>query len=268
MLIPLKEYPFAARPMIIAHRGDTTMGAAENSLEAIATASICGADMVEVDLQWTRDEVFVCHHDENIDLPDGNPPRPIHTLNFAELASLGAASPAPFEELLDMVKGKLYVNIEVKEYSTRDPRPFMQALEKMLQKHGMQDQVLISSFRIDYIREAGWFIPTVIIRPDEREFQFFASRAHTPFKLSKAIGELLPSELMREARATSYACMLSELTPERLDDIRRNNIHFSVYTISTEAEFTMAIELGATGLVCENPRDFAVLRNHRFHASK
>ncbi|HZK76113.1 MAG TPA: glycerophosphodiester phosphodiesterase family protein, partial [Candidatus Kapabacteria bacterium] len=100
-MLPLKDYPFAARPMIVAHRGDTSLGAAGNSIEAFASALISGADMIEVDVQWSADEEFVCYHDE------GHPAQqePIYLSTYRELKALDVAS---LVEILTLGKGKTY----------------------------------------------------------------------------------------------------------------------------------------------------------------
>ncbi|SRR5579883_1967469 len=257
-MLPLRDYPFAARPMIVAHRGDTSLGAIENSVEAIAAALVSGADMVEVDVQWSADEEFVCYHNES------HPKfaEPVHRTLFRDLKSERVAS---LVEVLDVGKGKTYFNLEVKEYSARDPKRFMHRLEQVVTELGVADDVIISSFRPDYIREAGWMLPTCIIHPDEEMRQLFTFRAYDePIVLNKPLTSYLPSEMMQIARSTGYACQLTELTPDSLADIQRHNILLGVYTIKSELEFDQAIARGARILVCDRPNEFAALRNARF----
>ncbi len=257
-MLLLKDYPFAARPMIVAHRGDTSHGAGENSVEAAVAALITGADMIEVDLQWTADEEFVCWHDET----HPKLAKPIHQCFFRDVQAAGVAS---LIEILEACKGKTYFNIEVKEYSARDPKLFMHRLVEMLTELGFADYVLLSSFRPDYIREAGWMIPTCIIHPDEEMRMLFTMRAYEdPIILDRPLPSYLPSELMKIARASGYGCQISDLTPEGLADIRKHNIFLGIYTITTELEFDQAIARGARILVCERAEEFAALRNHRF----
>ncbi len=258
-MLPLKDYPFAARPMIVAHRGDTSLGARENSIEAVAGALVSGADMIEVDVQWSADEEFVCFHDEKH--PELGA---IHKTDYQELKKQGVAS---LTEILTIGKGKTYFNIEIKEYSARDPKRFMHALVALLTKLVLDEDVLLSSFRPDFIREAGWKIPTCIIRPDEGMRNLFASRSFAdPIIFDKPLAQYVPSELMKIARATGYACQISELTPDSLADIERHNIFLGVYTIMSDLEFGQAVARGARILVCEHPHKFAALRNHRFPA--
>jgi glycerophosphoryl diester phosphodiesterase len=259
-MLPLKDYPFAARPMIVAHRGDTSLGAKENSIESVASALVSGADMIEIDVQWSLDEEFVCYHDEN----HRELHTPIHSIDYRDLKKQGVAS---LNEILTIGKGKTYFNIEIKEYSARDPKLFMHALVELLTSLGLDDDVLLSSFRPDFLREAGWKIPTCIIRPDEamRNLLTFRSFAE-PILFDKPLASYLPFELMTLARATGYACQIAELTPDSLADIEKHNIFLGVYTITTELEFDEAVARGARILVCEHPHKFAALRNHRFPA--
>lgn len=259
--------------MIVAHRGDTSAGATENSLDAIQSAMETGADMIEIDLQWTNDEVFVCYHDEMIVMPDGSA-KALHTLDLKALSQRGVKSLegydlllTPLLSILELTKGKIYLNLEIKEYSDRDPKRFVQALERLIEQMGMTDQVLISSFRLDHIREVAWTIPSCIIQPSDKMMQFFMSRSKKPETLPKSVEALKPSEVMAAAHATTYACMLEELSDQRIRDIKARNLHLSVYTISTDSEFKRAVQYGAKAVVCEQPAHFVKLRDSLFQSS-
>lgn len=270
---PLNEYPFHLRPMIVAHRGDTSHGAAENSLKAIGEALETGADMIEIDVQHTADEIFVCYHDESLLSEDGVAVT-LYSLTMEQLVS-GAYRdhagqtylPTPLLSVLELTKGKIYLNLEIKEYSARSPRVFVEALRSLIDKMGMTQQVLLSSFRIDYIREAPWTLPSCIIQPSEAMLQFFASRAAMPDSIPLNAVQLKPSELMQASRATTYACMLEELDDQRVSDIKSRNLHLSVYTVATEEEFRKAVNLGAKAVVCEQPGNFVKLRDSLFQSS-
>ena len=266
MLPPIKEYPFALRPMIAAHRGDTSLSASENSLDAIANAMISGAEMIEVDVQQTIDNVFVCHHDETLMFESGRHAI-VHRHTYDELQSALAnenRSLTKLHDVLSIAAGKIYLNLEIKEYSDRHPRPFMDALERLLREFRMEESVLFSSFRLEFIHEASWNVPSVIIQPTPEMYFYFAARTPEPLVLHQPIEQLLPSELMKASHATSYACMLEELTGARLADIRKHNILLSVYTIASEEAFEQALALGAKALVCEQPSHFVALRNARY----
>ena len=257
-MLPLKDYPFAARPMIVAHRGDTSFGAAGNSLEAISSALISGADMIELDIQLTADNEFVCYHDEM------HPTLgvPIYRADYKDLRAKHVAS---LTEALTLATNRSYFNLEVKDYSDRDPKIYMHKLIELLTELRWDEFVLLSSFRPDYLREAGWTIPTCIIHPDEATKELLAFRSYIePIVFDRPLSGYLPSEMMEIARATGYACQLEELTPNALADIAEKNIFLGVYPIASELEFDEAVARGARALVCERPSEFAELRNKRF----
>jgi glycerophosphoryl diester phosphodiesterase len=262
-LLPLKEYPFERRPMICAHRGDTSHGARENTLDAIREALSSGAEMIEIDVQMTFDNVIVCHHDETIGPAEQKVT--IWKETYAALADkLGDKAPTRFEDVLAIAKGRSYLNIEMKEYSARLPETFINPLVDLVRKNGMQEYVLYSSFRIDYLRKMPWDAISTVIHPSVDIVDFFNVRAQVPVWLSKASEEMLPSELMMVSHATTYACRLDELSEERQKNIKSRNIHLSVYTITHEAEFTRAIALGARAVVTDIPHELVELRNKLF----
>lgn len=259
--------------MIVAHRGDTSKGATENSLKAIGEAMETGADMIEIDVQQTADEVFVCYHDEALLSPSGEKIA-LHKLTLKELIEgdyrdhLGERYvPTPLLSVLELMKSKVYLNLEIKEYSSRDPKKFVESLRALIERMGMTMQVLLSSFRIDYIREAPWTLPSCIIQPSEGMMHFFGARSYMPGSVPANAATLRPSELMQASRATTYACMLEELDEQRVKDIKSRNLHLSVYTIATDEEFKRAVQLGAKAIVCEQPRKFVKLRDSIFHSS-
>ncbi|MBS1902325.1 MAG: glycerophosphodiester phosphodiesterase [Bacteroidetes bacterium] len=229
MLIPLREYDFDRLPMICAHRGDTSLGAAENSLEAVGTALSSGAEMVEVDIQFTSTGDIVCHHDE------------IERGGVYER----------FEDIATLAAGKMYLNIELKGYGVIDEMPFIPGLLQFIDKIGMSERTLYSSFRPDYIKALSQRAITTIIHPTAEMSGYLGLQG---------IEELLPSELIRLTGAATYACSLEELEPRRLEDIRDNSIHLSVYTINTQAEFDAAMRAGAKAMVTDVPRQLVKMR--------
>ena len=62
------------RTMLIAHRGDHIYYP-ENSLEANISAYFCGTDSTEVDIQQTKDGVWICMHENNLN----------RTTNFSQM---------------------------------------------------------------------------------------------------------------------------------------------------------------------------------------
>lgn len=230
MLIPLKDFDFTRYPMICAHRGDTSLGAPENSGAAVRAAVTSGAEMVEVDVQFTTSGDIVCHHDE---------------IEYGGVYER-------FDQILNAAESKLYFNIEVKGYGTIDEIPFLPSLIAMVESHSMTDYVLYSSFHPEYIAALSGRVLTTIIHPTA-EMSAYLGRS--------GIEHMLPSELVRTTGASAYACELGELDDRRIDDICANSIHLSVYTINTPSDYERAIVCGAKGIVTDVPRALVKIRS-------
>jgi len=250
-LLPLKEYPFESKPMICAHRGDTSRGAIENSISAVDAALATGAEMIEIDVQMTSDGVLICHHDDMLAKGDQVP---IWQRTYQDLLSQSNADALPrFEEVLRHAAGKAYLNIEMKDYSGYHPSRFVHPLVAMVRQYGMHDRSLYSSFRFDYVHALPWDSLSVIIRPTSDVMAYFNARSISPVITPKPVEEMLPSEILQFAHATSYACMLSEITDQFRADMRKHNIFLSIYTITSVEGFDQAIREGAKAVVTDVP---------------
>jgi len=120
---------------IIAHRG-SRLKAPENTLKAFETAIKDGADMIELDVRMTRDQVLIIRH--NADL-DG---RLLSTLTWSEVQSLSKklGSPIPtLSETLDFCRGKILLDIELKEAGYES-----QIISLLNKKFSPQDCILTS----------------------------------------------------------------------------------------------------------------------------
>jgi glycerophosphoryl diester phosphodiesterase len=97
----------AGLPLIGAHRG-ATASAPENTMAAFAAAVALHADFIETDIRRTADGVLVLHHDPEIGTLK---------VSAATVATLRIAAPslATLEDLLQLAKGKIGLDLELKE---------------------------------------------------------------------------------------------------------------------------------------------------------
>jgi glycerophosphoryl diester phosphodiesterase len=248
--------------MICAHRGDTSRGATENSITAVDAALATGAEMIEIDVQMTSDNILICHHDDVLAKGDE---KPIWQRPYAELLAQTNTDALPtFEEVLRHVTGKAYLNIEMKDYSGFHPSRFVHPLVALVRHYGMHEYSLYSSFRFDYIHALPWDSLSVIIRPTQKIVDYFNERALSPVVTPKPVEEMLPSEIMHFAHATSFACMLNEIDGKWHSDIEKHHIFLSIYTITTIEGFHHAIAEGAKAVVTDIPSELVVHRNEKF----
>ena len=126
--------------IVCAHRGDHTL-APENSLDAYERAAADDADFGETDLRMTKDGVIVLMHDDTVDrTTDGH--GKVKDMTLAEIRALHFKHPIrpeekvpTFEELLETVKGKLNIYMDIKAVHAKDVLP-------LLIKHGMMKNVI------------------------------------------------------------------------------------------------------------------------------
>lgn len=179
-------------PVISAHRGALAL-APENTLWSYEYAFAYGVDLVEVDVQQTRDGRFVALHDATVDrTTDGT--GPVAALTYAEVRALNAADYEPWtgtefdpaqvasvEEVLALaarVGGGL--ELDVKGSVTEEGR-----LAELVREHGLIEESIFNSSdprilavapeaNLIYNRDA--FEPPVLLHGLARAYAVFGSR--------------------------------------------------------------------------------------------
>ena len=138
---------------ITAHRGDS-IKALENTIPAFEKAIESGADWIELDVKETSDNVPVVFHDSSLKRLMGQDGT-IREMTLEEIKKLHpAASMGPgynnvkiptLEETLDTCKGRIKLNIEIKEDGT-ESSDFTERVIQLIRDKGMTDQCMITSF--------------------------------------------------------------------------------------------------------------------------
>ena len=153
-------------PWIVGHRG-APRAAPENSVESVLEAVAQRADMVEIDLQLTRDDELVVHHDLPVRI-SAEETRPVSAASLAEIREYrhqwreeGGAMEyriATLGEVLAAVP-ELPLNLELKRYDRKvGPGRMVDALAAALQG---RRQILISSFDWPLLAEARRRMPAM-----------------------------------------------------------------------------------------------------------
>ncbi|NLD42756.1 MAG: glycerophosphodiester phosphodiesterase [Chloroflexi bacterium] len=138
---------------VMAHRGARGL-APENTLAAFRTAIEVGADAIELDVQPCATGELVIIHDGALERTT-NGHGAVAETSFADLRALDAGAwfgpqfageriPTP-GEALDLARGRLLVNIEIKT-GTPDDLGVEAALAEAIRARNMEGEVLISSF--------------------------------------------------------------------------------------------------------------------------
>lgn len=150
-----------SRCLIIAHRGASSV-APESTRAAIRAAVRRGADMIELDVQMTRDDRLVVFHDDRLQRTTNGRGRVVDA-TYAQLARLDAGSwfHARFagerivllSEVLRMLPDRMRVNLELKR--TRHGRRLVRRVLGAVRRARMQTRVILSSFDAALLARVG-----------------------------------------------------------------------------------------------------------------
>ena len=137
---------------ITAHRG-ASVDAPENTLASFSKAIEDMADVIELDVQMTKDGYIVVMHDKSAYRTTGVL-KNITELTLREVKKLDAGywyseeykgeKVPTLEEVLQLAKGKIKLNIEIKTADNSDE--VAKKVVKLIQKYSMQDSCVITSF--------------------------------------------------------------------------------------------------------------------------
>ena len=126
-------------PRIISHRGKIDLSSPENDLRGIQEAIDLGVGMVEFDVRKTSDEVLVCHHDAKVNGVS------VSSLTYESLRNSNEHL-CRLEEVLSLCKGKVGVNLEIKEEG------FEARVVDLLIANFSYDNIYVTSFIPSVIR--------------------------------------------------------------------------------------------------------------------
>lgn len=136
----------------IAHRG-ASGHEPENTLAALANALATKPDMLEVDVRLSKDRQVIAMHDAKVDRTTNGKGK-VKTLTLKELKNLDAGNGEKIptlEEILDFVKNRAKINIDLKEKDVIDPMLSVIEIYVKDKKYSYKD-FLISAFRPDILK--------------------------------------------------------------------------------------------------------------------
>lgn len=226
----------ADRLLIGGHRGCACQYP-ENSIQAMEEGLRQGADYLEIDIQLTRDGIPVVYHDVRLEKKTALTGY-VHEHTFS---SLRAAAPglATLEGAMEWGCSRdVYFALELKTVPLRMQAVNMALAEKMLpviKQSGMSGQVLVFGPDYQVLRrvkqlspgtEIGLIVPFV---PED------------------------PVQLMRSMDALVYLSYIYNMTPEIIDQLKRNGFYVSGAILREQSWEQAAAELGVTMFESDEP---------------
>jgi glycerophosphoryl diester phosphodiesterase len=223
-------------PLVIAHRG-ASGHRPENTLPAYELAVEQGADMIEVDLHRTRDGAVVVTHDEELAGLGGRGEIADATLADVRALDAGSGERVPtLAELLDGYGKRIALNLELKR-GTRAEYPELEAeTVAALERRGLLDRVLFSSFYDPVLRRLRGLAPAARIG-------LLISRRYPDAAIDRAKG------LGAEALHPEVALV----TPALVGEAHAAGLAVYVYTVDEPSEMERLLGLGVDGLFTNFP---------------
>lgn len=228
-------------PLVIAHRGASGT-APENTMAAFRQAVEMGADMIELDVQRTKDGQVVVIHDATLERTT-NGTGQVREHTYAEIEKLDAGSwfgeeqefageRVPLlKDVLEFTKGKCALNIEIKNIPYPDPG-VEQAVVDLLHETGFPlDQIIISSFDHSCLQRIAQIEPNVATA---------CLFSHYPASLAGLDTQTLhPSWQV--------------IRPEFMSWVKEGNRKVNVWTVDKAERWDWLIEAGVDGIITNYP---------------
>lgn len=135
--------------ILTGHRGAAELEP-ENTLLSIQKAIDLSVDQIEIDVHLTRDQHLVVIHDTTVDrTTDGQGAVADFTLEEIKQLDAGKGERIPtLQEVIDLVRGKVVLQIELKGPDTAEP------VVRTIEKNNIENEVLLTSFVHERLREA------------------------------------------------------------------------------------------------------------------
>ncbi|MEC9485522.1 MAG: glycerophosphodiester phosphodiesterase family protein [Candidatus Izemoplasma sp.] len=232
------------RPRIIAHRG-SSLDAPENTIAAIEQAIDDGADAIEIDVRFTKDNVPILMHDATLGRTTDDPSnRFVEYLRYDEIDHLDAGSwfsdefagePIPtLAQVLTLTRGRINVYIELKASVENTP----EILTDIIRDTRTEHQVKILSFNgllLEEIKTVNNDIDTVQL-------------------ISTFLGniDVLANNEMIDYYGLSYR--LIEGNVSVIKTLKQHGKGIFVYTVNDETKLEKMNTLGVDGIITDRPR--------------
>jgi glycerophosphoryl diester phosphodiesterase len=217
---------------VIGHQG-TNVGVSPNTMRAFKRAARC-ADVIETDVQFTRDGVMVVFHDKTLDSSTTGA-GPVADKTYRQLRrcrmSDGLRIPS-FVQLLSWIKTTrltLVAEMKLDGWTAEQAR----AYARLVRRSGMINRVVASSFdptNIVHLHAADPEIATALV-------------------FSREVPSL---ELMVDSGAISMPWFRSA-TVAQVDDQHAAGLQVWCWTARSVDQYRRALELGADGIVADDP---------------
>ncbi|MEP2446733.1 MAG: glycerophosphodiester phosphodiesterase family protein [Balneola sp.] len=232
----------------IAHRGASAYYP-ENTMSAFKAAVDMKADMIELDVLLSKDNIPVVFHDERLDeKTNGSGLVCDHTLSDLKKLDAGSWFDTKFKneriptlrEVLEFSRNRILVNIEIKPevVTEKEESGIVELVLNLVEELGMEEVVMISSF--DY---------RVLERLSKRETNIKSALLYERVQFHGRE----PSRLAKDYNIDAFNCSEHQLIDNWVLQLNNNKIPFFIYTVNDELTMKSLIQVGAKGIFTDKP---------------
>lgn len=227
------------RPLNIAHRGASGT-APENTMVAFEQAVAMGADMIELDVQRTKDGHIVVVHDRTINRTS-NGTGAVADRTLAELQEFDfgswfdpqfAGEPVPtMADVFHALRDRIHINIELKNLPYDDPGMAQALVDLIKQMDYPADQLIISSFDhviLDKVKALMPELPCAVLF------------AHNPVSLAGLNTPVLHPHWQ-------------VIRPQFMEWVKQAQRKVNVYTVDQPDRWQQLIDIGVHGIITNYP---------------
>ena len=233
------------RPLAVAHRGHS-IAYPENTLEAYRKAIELGIEMIECDLNITRDGKLVMMHDPTLDRTT-NGTGHVSAATWEEIQGLdaggkfkpefaGARVPSTEETLLLYKEAGILSCFEVKGADADESNRIALGLAELFVKHDMLDRAFMSSYHHEALQLAKSKCPELLLAPERLPDDAPPD----------------PPEAVRQAKSFPASVLQHQytvLTADVIRELHENEIAVWSWSTTDEASMVFSIEVGADALM-------------------
>ena len=228
------EAPDTNTPLVISHRGVSNKNGVQNTVQSLEKTAQLKPDLIEMDVQETKDGQFVMMHDANLKNLAGINARP-QDLTLEELTGLDISENgyrtkiSSFDDYLNRAN-ELHQRllIEIKTSKKDSPQMMERFLEKygtIIKQYGHQMQSL-DYHVIDQVLKYDSTIPAYFILPYNSIFP--------------------------KTKATGYTMEYSTLDEYFVTKLWYTEQKLYVWTVNGSEAFDKAVQLGADGMITDD----------------
>jgi len=238
------------RPLSVAHRGHS-IEFPENTLEAYRRAIAIGVEMIECDVNLTRDGRLVMIHDATLDRTTNGSGR-VSSATWDEIQRLDAGGkfkpefagvrvPSTEETMLLFREAGIASCFEVKGADVEEAKRIAVALLELFQKHDMLETAFMSSYKHEALHLAKSKCPELLLAPERLPDDAPPD----------------PPEALRQAKSFPAPVLQHQYTVLSADVIRvlhENDVAVWSWSTTDEESLVFSVEVGADAVMGDDVR--------------